>query len=228
MAEKDQIIRVHFFEFNGWRQRWWAFQQMGLALPHLAKGKGLEFVKLLGSGDGNGFGVLPNWGVYGLLHVWTNEQVMRTYEQDNQRFAAFKRRSSSWRSLTLRCAKAHGTWDGTEPFRETIAYDQTAPVAVVTRARIYLRHVWRFWQFVRPVSADVEQRPGLQFSIGVGELPIVQLMTFSIWDNSLAMMNYAYQREDHRNIIRRTRENGWYKEELFARFHIVDQTGEWT
>ena len=39
------------------------------------------------------------------------------------------------------------------------------------------------------------------------------------------MKNYAYKSFDHADVIKLTREREWYKEELFARFEIIDSWG---
>ncbi|MCB0555957.1 MAG: hypothetical protein KDD02_20595, partial [Phaeodactylibacter sp.] len=51
--------------------------------------------------------------------------------------------------------------------------------------------------------------------------------TFSLWENSQFMKQYAYQSPQHQEVIRRTRQLGWYKEELFARFHPYFAEGNW-
>jgi hypothetical protein len=69
--------------------------------------------------------------------------------------------------------------------------------------------------------------PGRQFSIGIGEWPLVQQATFSIWDSYKHMAEYAYKNPMHKKVIRLTREKGWYKEELFARFAPLKVAGTW-
>ncbi|NJN33402.1 MAG: hypothetical protein HC817_03255 [Saprospiraceae bacterium] len=39
------------------------------------------------------------------------------------------------------------------------------------------------------------------------------------------MMDYAYKSPHHAEVVRKTRELGWYSEELFARFRVVDTEG---
>ena len=41
------------------------------------------------------------------------------------------------------------------------------------------------------------------------------------------MQTYAYQGQFHSQVVRKTRELGWYKEELFARFHPFKMEGKW-
>ena len=54
-------------------------------------------------------------------------------------------------------------------------------------------------------------------SLGVGELPVGRLGTFSLWSGVAAMRAFAASPR-HRDVVRRTRAERWYGEELFARF----------
>ena len=112
----------------------------------------------------------------------------------------------------------HGSWDGSAPFKPGVEFDPNAALAVITRATIKKRFLWHFWKDVPAVSKDVENKPGLMFAVGIGELPLVQQATFSMWNSGRQMMEYVYRRDDHSAMIKKTRALGWYKEELFARF----------
>src|SRR5690606_16511621 len=56
------------------KNRWWAFQQMGLARPHLNKVPGLLFYKLMGAGNGRGFSLQPDFNRYGMIAVWKDAE----------------------------------------------------------------------------------------------------------------------------------------------------------
>jgi hypothetical protein len=49
--------------------------------------------------------------------------------------------------------------------------------------------------------------------------------TFSVWQDPDALQQFAYGRPAHRAVVRRTREVGWYAEELFARFGVLAAHG---
>jgi heme-degrading monooxygenase HmoA len=61
------------------------------------------------------------------------------------------------------------------------------------------------------------------YSKGVGEVPFLNMATFSVWKSAEAMKNFAYQSKEHLKAIKMTRELGWYSEELFARFVLLEQ-----
>ena len=62
--------------------------------------------------------------------------------------------------------------------------------------------------------------------MGIGENPITQQATVSVWEDVESMKKFAYLQAGHREIVQRTRQRGWYSEELFARFVPVAEWGE--
>ncbi len=215
------MVSMTFFRYGGWGQRWWAFKQMALAPALLGQVDGLVFFKLLGSGGKHGFSLVPNWGVYGLLCVWQNATAAHTFFNHHPVFGAFKAQSISDQHYCLQPLSSHGHWDGQEPFANPKLKTE-GQIAVITRAKIRWKKLWHFWRFVRPASQGLEDKPGLIFSIGIGELPLVQQATFSVWENTEKMIQYAYKSPQHKQVIQKTRELGWYSEELFARFAVLE------
>jgi hypothetical protein len=69
--------------------------------------------------------------------------------------------------------------------------------------------------------------PDLLYTKGIGEVPIIQMATFSLWKNMDAILNFAYKNEYHKKAIALTKSYNWYKEEMFSRF-IVYNSIEWT
>ena len=222
----SSMTTLTLFRFATPSARIWALSQMGLAPRRMQGVAGLRFFKLLGSGAANGFGIKPNFGVYGLLGVWDDDLAFERFWGQHPVAQGYQRKACAWQTVFLNTSMVHGQWDGTCPFEPTATFDPRMPVAVLTRATIYPRHVLRFWRFVAPVSADVEGRPGLRFAVGVGELPLIQQATFSLWDSGKQMLDYAYRRAHHAAVIQKTRELGWYKEEMFARFVPYRTEGE--
>ncbi len=224
----SQIVSISFFKFKKVPSQWKAFRWMGLSTGILPEVKGLEFGKMLGSGGRNGFSVFPNFGVYGILGVWENEKYANSFFQSHSFFQDLKMESIEYWTTFMRTTMVHGQWEGTCPFTITENFNKDRLVAVLTRATIRRKRLWHFWKHVPKVSRSMdEHKEGLIFSAGVGELPLVQQATISFWENSKFMESYAYKSKIHKEVIRKTRELDWYKEELFARFQPYKTIGTW-
>ncbi|MDO7873619.1 spheroidene monooxygenase [Hymenobacter sp. ASUV-10] len=207
--------------------RRWGLAQMGTSPRQLRRVAGLRFFQLLGSGAASGFGSWPNFDRYGLLAVWESAAAAEAFFQQHPLWQEYEQRSREMWQAQLAPLKAHGLWDGQQPFDCGAAAElpADAPVAVLTRAAIRWRKVPRFWGFVEPTSAALATVPGVRLAIGLGELPLVRQATFSIWDSVAVMQQYAYRDARHREVIQLTRKEQWYKEELFARFWVIGSSG---
>ncbi len=229
-----QIVSITFFRFEGFKNRWWAFTQMGKKAflntknPNNLNGvTGASFVKMFGAGSGKGFNLMPDFGVYGLLTVWENEATAQLFFDQNEVFKSYQNRATEIFTVFLQPIMSHGKWDKFEPFEATSRNDPFAPIAVITRGTIKTKHVFNFHKSSRMASRALEAAKGCIFSVGIGEVPLVQQVTFSLWENEEAMKNYAYKNPAHLEVIKKTRELGWFSEELFARFQVLRTEGSW-
>jgi hypothetical protein len=127
--------------------------------------------------------------------------------------------------LTLRPTASRGRWSGQEPFGDPHPEREEGPVAAITRARLRPARAAAFWRSVPPVSADLHTHPGLRAAVGIGEAPVGLQGTFSLWDSPDSLRTFAHRSAPHLAVVRRTAELGWYAEELFARFAVVEATG---
>jgi len=131
-------------------------------------------------------------------------------------------------TLHLRAVRSRGRWAGHEvPVAEGDTDPVTpAPLVVLTRARVRPSR-WRpFTGSVPPVDAALARAPGLLRSVGVGEWPVLVQGTVSLWRDGAAMTAFS-RSEAHRVVVRRTAQEGWYAEELFARFSVERAEGTW-
>ncbi|HEX6870301.1 MAG TPA: monooxygenase, partial [Micromonosporaceae bacterium] len=131
--------------------------------------------------------------------------------------------------LALAPISSRGSWAGHEPFRTgwAPAADWPDPtVLALTRARLRLRRAVRFWRAIAPVGAAATAAPGLLATFGIGEAPIGWQGTVSVWRSRQNLVEFAYRHPEHRSAIERTPAQGWYAEELFARFAVLDVTGD--
>ncbi|RAR48114.1 DUF3291 domain-containing protein [Flavobacterium lacus] len=223
----SQITTVTFFKVESFSNKWWAFTQMQLGYRKLINNDGLLFYKLLGSGAKNGFSATPNFGTYALFLVWENEDKAQFFFNHNSFFNAYKKRSVETFTVYLKSAEAHGYWDGVQPFQKTSNLEIDKPIVVLTRARIHFNKLWSFWSKVGIVSQSLEGYKGVVLSIGVGEWPLIQQATISIWKTQAEMLDYAYKNPKHREVVVLTRKLNWYKEEMFARFVPYKFEGIW-
>ena len=135
----------------------------------------------------------------------------------------------SW-SATLLPVSWKGRWSGVDPLYGFAPVDVSTlqghvKVAAITRARIKPNQWRSFWNAVPPVASSLTKTPGLLYKVGIGEAPVGLQGTFSLWTSSAAIDTFAYKTPEHREVVRRTQTSGWYAEEMFARFAVIDSTG---
>lgn len=201
------------------KNKFWAFKQMQLLPPRLAKIKGSSFVKLLGTGSGFGFSLWPDFATYTLLMEWESVEASVDFFEHSSVFKQLQYKSEQIETHYLESLGAHGSWHGQNPFSDKAAYNG-GQIAVITRARININKLPQFWKFVPAASKSIEQAKGLIYTKGVGEWPFIELATVSVWENEQAMIAYAYT-GIHKEVITHAKQGGWFKEELFGRFNYL-------
>ena len=227
--------------------RVWGVDRPGPALLRMATGRrrlrglpGLRFAKLLGTGRGRTF--TPgdadphHWA---LLTVWDDAAAL-----DRRAHApvldAWSRACDEELVVRMRPLTSRGRWSGREPFGPAAgagadpgsdpgsaegAVHHDGPVAVVTRARLRPTRALSFWRAVPPVVPDLHGAPGLRLAFGIGEAPVGLQGTFSLWDSPADVVAFAHGSAAHREVVRRTRPERWYAEELFARLAVDSVAG---
>ena len=207
-----------------------AFANMGRVLRQPLGMEGLQFSKLMGSGIN--FGLIPNLSTYVFLGVWNDDATAQAFPQTDV-YRHLSRGAEQISSLYLQPQRTHGLWDGRNPFdipKESQTTNHklqtTNPVAVLTRATIRPRALPDFWRHVPQARQRLtDHADDLLFGIGVGEVPLMQQCTISVWRDAAAVDRYAYRQSGHKEIVRLTRERKWYSEELFARFNVLRAEG---
>jgi hypothetical protein len=183
------------------------------------------FAKLLGTGDGRTFTVRDadahHWGV---LATWDSAADAAAFDRGPVA-RSWARIATEGLKVTLRPITSRGEWSRRRPFGDPVPGRYDGPVAALTRARITARRTVQFWRSVPPVSTDLHRSTGLRLAIGIGEAPIGLQGTFSLWDSAASLTDFAHRRAPHQEAVRRTAELGWYSEELFARFAVLDVEG---
>lgn len=221
-----QTVSLSFFRFAGGAARAWAFAQMGLARAALARTPGLSFWKLCGSGTGEGFTPVPNTAVYAILAVWPDAEAARRACATAEVWRRYTDRAEEAWTVFLATTAARGRWSGREPFIP-VAAPGPGPLAALTRATVRPAVALRFWGRVPDISARIGSNPDVIFKIGIGEVPLLHQITFSIWPDAASMARFARAEGPHAAAIRAVREGRWFSEELYARFRILGAAGSW-
>jgi len=194
---------------------------MALDRFSLWRSPNVGFFKSLGTGKGETFTPADanslRWGL--IVQVQDLEALDQSLVVKRWR----KRSVDEFRAV-LEPISSHGKWAGKEPFVAT-AKDWDGQVVAITRARIKWHQNFRFWRSVPPVTISLKSAPGLLAAIGIGEAPIGLQGTFSLWESSAAIKNFAYKGAAHQKAIADTATYNWYSEELFARFAVREVRG---
>jgi len=196
-----------------------AFISMALFRLPLMFARGLTFGKLLGCGKNGTFDITPDLKQWGLLAVWETEADFDRFRQHSFMQRWWKTFAQEQWTILCQPIEAHGRWDGKEPFSKSpLSKDYQGKIAVLTRASIRLGKLRGFWANVPAVSATIKDAKGFVTSFGIGEVPFIRQATFSIWESLDDVKQFAYRQRTHAEVIKKTRTEDWYSEELFARF----------
>lgn len=198
-----------------------AFAAMGLLPRKLKKAEGLQFFKMMGSGKGNAFSLMPDFSRYCMLATWKDKEDAEDFFTRNKSLLQYTDLAAGIAHVFLEPLSAKGTWNGQQPFtHQNQKPDTSEPVAVLTRASLNWTRLPSFWRNARISTNELPQK-GLFYSIGIGEVPYVEQATFSIWESATLMMDYVTA-PAHLQAIKLRHQERWYREELFARFKILE------
>lgn len=212
---------------------WAGFLSMAYFRIPLFFDKKISFYKLLGCGKNGTFDKVPDLRQWAVLVVIDKNNFREDLLNFNNKKLYGKFISTWWKlfrcsvwTLALEPIEGHGTWDGKETFGtlpRTSDYDGL--IAVLTRATVRVGRLQNFWQHVQGVARHMSSAAGFITSLGIGEVPWIKQATFSIWENKESLKTFAYKMHDHTEVIRKTRQEKWYSEDMFVRFKIVASYG---
>jgi hypothetical protein len=184
--------------------------------------RGERFSRRLGTGRGFTLGKGGDLRRWATFSVWDDEAAL-------DRFLAPPPRAEEHWSVKLQPLSWHGTWAGVDVLAGAAEGDGgDGPVVVLTRATIPWRKWPAFYRSVPPVESWLHAQDGLLAAVGIGERPLGRQATFSVWRSAAALEAFAYRGPPHADVVRRSRDDGWFAEELFARFRPYASTGTWS
>ncbi len=221
-----QIVSLSFFRFDSVLDRLWAFYMMGAARPQMPRVPDIGFWKLCGSGTGEGFTPIPNTGVYAILATWPDLSVAQERTAHHKLFQRYQRRAGEHWTVFLSTTWSKGQWSGDAPFKVS-ADAAPGPLAALTRATVKPKVAMKFWKHVPRIEPVIGADPNVAFKIGIGEVPLLQQITFSIWPDTASMADFARKDGPHARAIKAVRDGDWFREELYARFAVLGDAGSW-
>jgi hypothetical protein len=212
---------------------WAGFLSMAFFRFPLYFNKKAFFYKLMGCGKNGTFDKTPDLRQWGLLVVTATQEAEFSKKNINQKKIYGRFITSWWKffnctnwTMVLEPIEGHGTWDGKKAFGNLPKNsDYEGMIAVLTRATIRINRLSNFWKHVDGVAKKMASSKGFITSLGIGEVPWIKQATLSIWDSKESMRTFSYKMSEHAEVIRKTREEKWYSEDMFVRFKIIASTG---
>lgn len=226
MSDNMETVSLSLFRFASLSDRLWAFAQMGISRFDLPRTPDLRAWKLCGSGTGEGFTPVPNTAVYAILATWPSPDTAAMRVESAPVWSRWRARAAEDWTVFLAPTSVRGRWGGTVPFHVSTEA-APGPLAALTRATVRPRAALRFWKRVPDISRVIGLDGHVAFKIGLGEVPWLHQVTFSIWPDSRTMAAFAREDGPHARAIRAVRAEEWFREELYARFRILGEFGTW-
>ncbi len=238
-AALSGVVVVLLLDFVA-QHRGWGWLRLAQGSAGFRGVPGLQFVKIMGSGHGGGFGLRPSSTHQGLVCVMDDLRTARAFCESPEVAAFVSRAREHWLG-TLAVTSIRGQWDqqswgvtpderlGSLPAARHAAEDAVPPglpVAALTRGSIRPAKALSFWRYAPPAQADLGRAPGCQLAMGLGEAPLVRQCTFSVWDNTESMVAYAHQGA-HRQAIAAAAKHDFFSESMFARMRVLSMSGTW-
>ena len=229
------VVVVLLADFLRQHQGWGWLRLVAGATPYKDV-PGLTMAKVMGSGHGGGFSLRPSATHQGLICTFSHLDSAQKF-LDSPAIEAYRSRARECWTGVLAVQSARGHWDkqawqassaqalGEHADLQAVQADE-APLAVLTRASIVPTKAMAFWRYAPAAQADLGQAPGCLLAMGLGEVPLVRQCTFSLWQDTAAMLQYAHQGA-HQTASAAAYKHQFFSESLFVRMQVLQMSGLW-
>ena len=208
------------------KHRLWGYARFVIGRFAMRDVRGLVMSKVMGSGDGGGFGLKPSSSRQALFCLFTDEDSADAFLKSPIALA-YAQRAQEFCSAKLRAYSCRGAWSGQSIAVTASPPDSgSGPIATLTRASIRPMSARRFWCMQPASEVSLNEASGCLMATGVGEAPFFRQATFSLWANTAAMEAYA-RTGAHLAAIRAAHEGAFFSESMFARFVPLHLSGRW-
>ena len=206
-----------------------ALSHLGLDRLPLAFTSGLRFRRLLGVGQGRAFDPHADLQRYAMFTVWDSYSALKRFEMHSIVMCRIHQQAEEVWTVHMRPVRWHGKWGGRDPLAGMTPAKppEPGPWVILTRATLNFSKRKTFLDAVPAVAEQLLQQPDYINSVGVGESPFLHQATISLWRTLPSVTAFAYGPTPHVDVIKRTRSEQWYREELFARFRPLATMGTW-
>ena len=220
------------------RHRAWAWLQLARGASAFAGSPGLRFAKVMGSGEGGGFGLRPSATHQGVVALFDTPAQAQAFLA-GPRAQAYRERALHWWTGLLAVTGARGAWDGCAwaPTPDDVAQQDLVqraqdpsppfPIATLTRASIRTAKLTHFRRRAPAAQRALLQADGCGLAIGLGEAPLLRQCTFSLWRDAAAMEAYA-RGGAHGRAAAAAYRHDFFSETLFVRMSVLATDGRWT
>jgi hypothetical protein len=225
------VVVVLLADFLRQHQGWGWLRLVAGATPYKDV-PGLTMAKVMGSGHGGGFSLRPSATHQGLICTFSHFDLALQF-LDSPAVQAYRSRARECWTGVLAVQSARGHWDkqawqasSAQALGEQTRLNDPAPFAVLTRASIVPTKAMAFWRYAPAAQADLGQAPGCLLAMGLGEVPLVRQCTFSLWEDTAAMLQYAHQGA-HQTASAAAYKHQFFSESLFVRMQVLQMAGVW-
>jgi hypothetical protein len=238
------VVVVLLADFLRQHQGWGWLRLVAGATPYKDV-PGLTMVKVMGSGHGGGFSLRPSATHQGLICTFSHLDLALKF-LDSSAVQSYRSRARECWAGVLSVQSARGHWDKQawqasspqalgssgesqeqgDPGQGLAGLPIPGPFAVLTRASIVPTKAMAFWRYAPAAQADLGQAPGCLLAMGLGEAPLVRQCTFSLWQDTAAMLQYARQGA-HQVASAAAHKHQFFSESLFVRMQVLQMAGVW-